>query len=72
MTQQSYYWAYTLKKPELKKTHVPSIHCSTIYNSQEMEATHTHQHMNRQRSCGTYIQWHIYTQSHKGMHLSQF
>ena len=30
MTQQSHFWAYTLKKPELKETHVPqcsSQHC---------------------------------------------
>ena len=35
MTQQSHYWASTLRKPELKKTHgpYPSVHCRTIYNS---------------------------------------
>ena len=30
MTQQSYCWAYTISKPELKETHVPqcsSQHC---------------------------------------------
>ena len=24
MTQQSHYWAYTLRKPQFKNTHVPS------------------------------------------------
>ena len=39
MTQQSHCWAYTLRKPELKETCVPNIHRSTVYNSQDMEAT---------------------------------
>ena len=30
---------YPGRKPELKNTHVPEFHCSTIYNSQDMEAT---------------------------------
>ena len=38
MTQQSHCWAYTPRKPELKETHVPQC-CSTVYNSQDMEAT---------------------------------
>ena len=38
MTQQSQYWAYTPKKPELKETHAPDVHHSTVYNSQVMEA----------------------------------
>ena len=30
-TQQSHCWAYTLRQPELKETHVdPSVHCSTV------------------------------------------
>ena len=32
-TQQSHCWAYTLRKPELKKTHVPHVHCSPIYKA---------------------------------------
>ena len=32
-TQQSHCWAYTPRKPELKKTHVPHDHCSTIYTA---------------------------------------
>ena len=39
MTQQSHCWAYTLRKPELKEICVPQFHCSTVYNSQDMEAT---------------------------------
>ena len=29
----------TLRKPELKETRVPNVHCSTVYNSQDVEAT---------------------------------
>ena len=32
-------WAYTLRKPELKETHVPNVHRSTVYNRQDMIAT---------------------------------
>ena len=41
MTQQSHSWAYNQTKLSLKKTHAPlcSFHCSTIHNSQDMEAT---------------------------------
>ena len=39
MTQKSHCWSYALRKPELKETHVPNVHCSTIYNNQDMEAT---------------------------------
>ena len=39
MTQQSHYWAYTPRKQELKETRVPNVHHSTLYNSQDMEAT---------------------------------
>ena len=28
-----------LKKKEKEKIHAPNVHCSTIYNSQDMEAT---------------------------------
>ena len=38
-TQQSHCWAYTLRKPELKEIRVPNVHLSTVYNSQDMEAT---------------------------------
>ena len=40
--QQSHCWAYTLRKLEEKETRVPQCsqqHCSTVYNSQDMEAT---------------------------------
>ena len=39
MTQQSHFWAYTPRKPDLKETRAPNVHCSTVYNSQDMEAT---------------------------------
>ena len=32
MTQQSHYWAYTLRKPELKKTYIPQ--CLLQHNLQ--------------------------------------
>ena len=32
-TQQSHYWAYTLRKPQFKKTHVPQ--CSMQHYLQE-------------------------------------
>ena len=38
MTQQSHCWAYTPRKPELKET--SNVHHSTVYNSQDMEATY--------------------------------
>ena len=33
MTQQSHSWACTPRKPELKETRVPNVHCSTVYNT---------------------------------------
>ena len=38
LIQLFHYWAYTLRKPKLKKTQYPNVHCSKIYNSQDMEA----------------------------------
>jgi len=31
MTQQSHCWAYTLRKPELKETHVPSMFIAALF-----------------------------------------
>ena len=31
MIQQSHYWAYTLRKPELKETHVPPLFTATLF-----------------------------------------
>ena len=39
MTQQSHYWAYTLRKHNSKRVMYHNVHCSSIYNSQDMEAT---------------------------------
>ena len=36
MTQQSHSWAYN---HGLKGYMHPSVHCSTVYNSQDMEVT---------------------------------
>ena len=59
MTQQSHFWAYTLRKPELKETHVPNVHHrSTVYNSQDMEATEMS--ISRQMDKKViYTQWNI-------------
>ena len=40
MTQQSHYWVYTLKIHNSKRAMYYNVHCSTIYNSQDMEATY--------------------------------
>ena len=31
MTQQSHYWAYTPRKPELKETHVPPMFIAALF-----------------------------------------
>ena len=31
MTQQSHYWAYTPRKPELKETHVPQMFIAALF-----------------------------------------
>ena len=41
ITQQSDYWAYTLKNHNSKRHKHPNVHYSTIYNSQDIEATLT-------------------------------
>ena len=55
MTQQSHRWAYTLRKPELKETHVPQ--CSLHYCLQQLghgSNLDAHWQMNGYGSCGTY------------------
>ena len=44
----------------LKRYMHTNVHGSTIYNSQDMEATCVHQQMNGQRRCDTYIYIYIY------------
>ena len=39
MTQQFHYWAYTRENHNSKRPMHPNVHCSTIYDSQVMEAT---------------------------------
>ena len=56
MTQQSHYWAYILRKPQFKKTQVsPSVHCSTMYNSQDMAATYMSIHRWRDKEVVVHI-----------------
>jgi len=31
MTQQSHYWAYTLRKPQFKKIHVPQMFIAALF-----------------------------------------
>ena len=38
MIQQPHSWAYTPTKLLTWKDTDPSVHCSTVYNSQDMEA----------------------------------
>ena len=72
MTQQSHFWAYTLRKPDLKETRVPQCslqHClSQPEHGSNLDA---HQQTNGQGSCGTYTPWNI-TQPLKRIHLNQF
>ena len=72
MTQQSYCWAYTLRKQELKETRVPqylSQHC--LQYPGHGSNLDVHQQMNGYENGGTYTQWNI-TQPLKRMHLNQF
>ena len=39
MTLQSHAWAYIWRKHDPKGYMHPDVHCSTVYNSQDMEAT---------------------------------
>ena len=60
MTQQSHYWAYTLRKSWLKKTCIPQ--CSLQCYLQQLghgSNLDVHQQMNGWRSCGTHMQWTI-------------
>ena len=55
MTQQSQSWAYTLRKPQLKKTYV-FFYCSTIYNSRTWKQP-------RHPSTDEWVKqlWYVYT-----------
>ena len=60
MTQQSHCWAYTLRKLELKETHVSQCslqHCLQL--SGHGSNLDVHQQTNEWESCGTYTQWNI-------------
>ena len=60
MTQQYHYWAQFLRKPELKKTHVPQSslqhYLQSLGHGSNLDV---HQQMNGQGKCGTYTQWSI-------------
>ena len=61
MTQQ-FHHRYREKHNSKRHMH-PSVHCSTVYNNQDMEATQMSidRGIDKKR-CSTYIQWNI-TQS---------
>ena len=59
MNQQSPCWAYTQRKPELKETRVPNVHCC---NSQDMGAT--------QMSIGRQMGKEVVVHMHNGILLS--
>ena len=40
MILQCHFWAYTWRKTKFRKIHTLSVHCNTVYNSQDMEATY--------------------------------
>ena len=60
LIQLFHYWAYTLRKPKLKKTHVSQ--CSLQHNLQQPghgSNLGVHQQMNGNRSCGIHTKWNI-------------
>ena len=57
MTQQSHYWAYALRNPELKKTRGPQY--SLQYYLQQPGHGSNLDRWNGCGSCGTYTQWNI-------------
>ena len=65
MTQQSQWWAYTLRKPELKETLVPWCSFTIARTWKQPRCPLAYE------SCGTYTQWNI-IQLLKRMHLNQF
>ena len=60
MIRQTHYWAYNLRRSESKRQRHPNVHCSNIYNRQDLKATKMSiDNMNGQRISGTYTQWSI-------------
>ena len=72
MTQQYHYWAHTLKKPELKKTHVTPMFIAALFTIGRPWKKP------RCPSTDEWIKklWYIYTMEYYstiiGTHLSQF
>ena len=54
----------------LKRYMHPSVHSSTIYNSQNRSSLNVHQQMNGRR-CGVYIHTHTHTHTHTQWNISQ-
>ena len=60
MIKQSHSQAYTQRKTHNLKRYVhPNIYCSTVYNSQDMEATYMSIKRLMDKRCGTYMKWNI-------------
>ena len=63
MTQQPYYWTYTLKKTIIQKdTCTPKFTAALFTIARTWKQPKAHQQRNGYRRCGTYTQWNI---SHK-------
>ena len=71
MTQQSHPWAHTLRKPKLKRTPAPNVHCSTIYSSQDTEAPWVASDRRMDKEAAVHIANGVLL-SHKNKHVSQF
>ena len=59
------------KKTRIQRHVYPNVHRSTVYNSQDMEATQMSISRRMDKKTGTYTQWSI-TQPLKRIHLNQF
>ena len=76
MTPQSHSWHISRGKDDLKGYMHPSVHCCTVYNSKDMEATEMSIDRGTDKGDAVYlyIQWNV-TQSQKRMkqcHLQQY
>ena len=59
MIQQDQSWAYHQRRAESRRHRLQELHCSSIHNRQDKEATKMPINMNRQRRSGRGTQWNI-------------
>ena len=55
MTQQSHSWTYIQRNPYWKMYMHPDIHCSTIYNSQDIEEAYLSNDREMDKEDGVHI-----------------